>query len=224
MATGALIVVEGAEGVGKTTQIVRLADRMGAEGISHLMVREPGGTTVGDEVRRLVLDSPLGIVPRAEALLFMASRAQLVDEVIRPAVANGTFVLADRFFLSTYAYQVVGRSLDESGVRAANGFATGGLVPQLTLLLDLPIGEGIARASARSPHDRIEQSGDAFHRRVAQAFRDFADPAWQKAHPECGPLSLVDASGDADSVAERVWRVLAERWGETFAGRSESHA
>ena len=116
--TGALIVLEGAEGVGKSTQIGRLASRLRSDGHQVVSVREPGSTLFGDGVRRLLLESDLHIVPRAEALLFMSSRAQLVDEVMRPAIASGTIVLADRFFLSTYAYQAFGRGLaaDEVGL------------------------------------------------------------------------------------------------------------
>ncbi len=220
---GALIVFEGAEGVGKTTQMARLVARLRARGYSHLAVREPGGTSVGDEIRRVLLDPAQRIGPRTEALLFMSSRAQLVDDIVRPAIAEGRIVLADRFFLSTYAYQVEGRQLDETAIRATNSFATDGIVPDLTVLLDLPVGEGIARAAARGEHDRIERSGDAFHARVALAFRMFASPEWQNAHPECGPIQLIDASGNEESVSERVWEALESRFAETFSSRVESY-
>lgn len=223
MQAGGLIVLEGAEGVGKTTQLRRLADRMQQAGIPHVRVREPGGSPVGDDIRRLLLDPAVAIVPRAEALLFMASRAQLVDTVIRPAIARGEYVLADRFFLATYAYQIAGRGLDAAGVVAANDFATGGLVPGMTLLLDLPDGEGFNRISARGEHDRIERSGNAFHAQVAAAFRDFAASAWQAAHPECGPIALVDASGTEDVVSDRIWGALSARWPQTFRLVPESY-
>lgn len=216
MAGGGLIVLEGAEGVGKTTQLRRLAARMQLAGIAHCTLREPGGTPVGDEIRRVLLDPAMQIVPRAEALLFMASRAQLVDEVVRPAIARGQFVLLDRFFLSTYAYQIAGRGLDTDGVRDANAFATGGLAPDLTLLLDLPDGEGFSRISARGAHDRIERSGDDFHARVAAAFREFSGRGWQGRHPECGPVTLIDAGGSEEAVGGRIWGELATRWPETF--------
>lgn len=219
---GALIVLEGAEGVGKTTQLRRLAARMQLAGIAHATLREPGGTATGDEIRRLLLDSALHITARAEALLFMASRAQLVDEVIRPAIDRGEFVLLDRFFLSTYAYQIAGRGLDEDGVRDANAFATTRLVPDLTILLDLPDGEGFTRIAARGAHDRIERSGDEFHARVAAAFRAFTTGDWQAAHPEGGPVRLVDASGSEEAVEERIWTCLAARWPETFSSPAGS--
>lgn len=220
---GALVVFEGAEGVGKTTQLARLVARLRSLAIPHVAVREPGGTTAGDEIRRVLLDPQQRIGSRTEALLFMASRAQLVDDVIRPSIAEGRLVLADRFFLSTYAYQVEGRLLDEASIRATNRFATDGVTPDLTILLDLPVGEGIARATARGEHDRIEGSGDAFHTRVTLAFRAFALPEWQRAHPECGPIELVDASGDEATVAERVWSALERRFAETFFARMESY-
>ena len=224
MARGALLVLEGAEGVGKTTQLRRLASRMHAAGITHLTVREPGGTAVGDEIRNILLESSHHIAPRAEALLFMASRAQLVDEVVRPAIDRGDFVLADRFFLATYAYQMAGRGLDARGVQSSNAFATAGTVPDLTLLLDLPEGEGFERITKRGAHDRMERSGDAFHAHVTAAFRDFATSAWQAAHPECGPIALVNAIGSEDEVEGRIWSLLVSRWPETFLTVSTSHS
>lgn len=220
---GALVVLEGAEGVGKTTQLVRLAARARDAGIGVDVVREPGGTPLGDEVRRLLLDAPLHIVPRAEALLFMASRAQLVDDVIRPSLEAGRVVLTDRFFLSTYAYQIVGRGLEERSIRLTNEFATAGLVPTVTLLIDLPPGAGVSRAAARSAPDRLERSGDAFHHRVALAFREFASEAWQLNHPECGPIALVDGSGNEQEVEDRIWDRLGQVDPETFRVVRGSH-
>ena len=224
MAPGRLIVFEGAEGVGKSTQLRRLAAALEARGVAHRVVREPGQTPAGDEIRRLLLDPASDLVPRAEALLFMASRAQLVERELRPALARGEIVLADRFFLSTYAYQAAGRGLPIDGVRAANALATDGLVPDLTLLLDFPVAEGLARASARGGHDRMERSGDDFHARVGAAFASFARPEWQRAHPEVGPVATVDARGGEADVFARVERELAGRWRETFGSLRESHA
>lgn len=207
---GTLIVFEGIEGAGKTTQLVRLAARLGAAGIAHESYREPGGTPLGDAIRSVLLDPSREITPRAEALLFMASRAELVERALKPALVAGRVVLLDRFTLSTYAYQVAGRGLDEREVRAANVTATAGLVPTLTLLLRLPVGVGAARARRRGTPDRMESLGAEFHERVAEAFGRFEDRAWQAAHPECGPILPVNAQGDADEVEHRVLNLLVE--------------
>jgi len=221
---GALIVLEGVEGAGKTTQVRRLVDRLQQAGIPCRAVREPGGTVAGDVIRTLLLDPVSHLDPRTEALLFMASRAQLVSEVIRPAMAAGEFVVADRFFLSTYAYQIAGRGLPEGAVREANALATGGLVPDLNVLLDLPAVDGLARAARRGDADRMEQSGAAFHDRVREAFVGFASPAWQEAHPEAGPIALVDASGQEDEVASRVAEVVGRRWPTTALAPAGSNS
>ena len=214
---GRLIVFEGGEGSGKSTQLRLLADSLAAAGIAHRCLREPGGTALGAEIRRLLLEREWEIDARAEALLFMASRAQLVVKEIRPALERGEIVLLDRFFLSTYAYQIAGRALPDREVRAANGFATGGLVPDVTLLLTFPVAEGLARAADRSAaHDRMEREGRAFHDRVAAAFETFASAQWQRAHPECGPIVPIEAGGSERDVAVRVREALAARWPGTF--------
>ena len=210
---GRLIVFEGGEGSGKTTQLRRLSAALAEQEVAHLCVREPGGTPLGTEVRHLLLDPASDIEPRAEALLFMASRAQLVAREIRPALERGEDVLLDRFFLSTYAYQIAGHHLDESAIRAANSFATGGLVPDLTILLRYPVNQGLERAASRaSSHDRMEAMGESFHDRVASALATFAEPQWQVAHPECGPIVSVDATGTENEVAQRVMATVNQRW------------
>ncbi len=214
---GRLVVFEGVEGAGKTTQLERLALRLGRHGAQVRMLREPGGTPVGDEIRALLLRPSAQIPPRTEALLFMASRAALVGEQVRPALARGDIVLLDRFFLSTYAYQVGGRGLPEDEVRGANSFATGGLVPDVTVLLTLPVQVGLERAAQRGASDRMEQAERAFHERVEAAFAVFAEPAWQASHAECGAVVAVPAAGTADEVEERVWRVVAARCPEVQA-------
>jgi dTMP kinase len=214
---GALIVFEGGEGSGKSTQLRRVSAVLARGGVPHVCLREPGGTPLGTEVRRVLLDRASDVTHRAEALLFMASRAQLVEREIRPALERGEVALLDRFFLSTYAYQIAGHGLPEDDVRAANRFATGGLVPDLTLLLSYPVTEGLARAARRAAaHDRMEAMGEAFHRRVAAAFATFADPSWQSDHPECGPIVGVDAEGREEDVTERVSAALRARWPGIF--------
>lgn len=220
---GRLIVFEGPEGVGKTTQLGMLGEWLEARCVKHTRVREPGGTQLGNEIRQLLLDPANEIDARTEALLFMASRAALVEQVVGPALARGELVLADRFFLSTYAYQIVGRGLDEAEIRSVNRFATGGLVPDLTLLFSAPAEERSVRQTARGSSDRIEEAGAEFHARVADAFTTFLSPDWQREHPECGPIVAVDAEGPPAEVLERVVALLAERWPSTFTVLDGSH-
>jgi dTMP kinase len=217
MTRGRLIVFEGAEGAGKTTQIRILAERLATAGIPSIAVREPGGTPVGDDIREILLHPEQEITAASEALLFMASRAELVAREIRPSLGAGFVVLLDRFFLSTYAYQIVGRGLPEAEVRAANALATAGLVPDLTLLLDISAAHGLERADARGARDRMEKASDDFHARVANAFREFTDPAWQHSHPECGPIKLIDGAGDEATVNARVRSSLASTFPQPFA-------
>ena len=217
MPRGRLVVLEGAEGVGKSTQLARLAEHLSRAGRPAVTVREPGGTPLGEAIRAWLLDPERDIGPRAEALLFTASRAQLVERVVEPALARGELVLADRFFLSTYAYQIGARGLPEDDVTAANRLATGGLAPDLTVLLFLPAAEGLARAAGRGGPDRLEGEGREFHERVERAFAAFRNPEWQRRHPECGPIVTVRADGSEEAVLSRLLAVLAERWPETFS-------
>jgi dTMP kinase len=211
------IVFEGPEGVGKTTQLRMLSEWLSARGQTVVAVREPGGTPLGDEIRRVLLDPQSDIVPRAESLLFMASRAQLVEREIVPALEAGATVLLDRYFLSTYAYQVAGRGLPHEEIVAANRLATSSLRPELTLLLSLPVGDGLARAAKRGGPDRMERADAAFHERVARAFADFATAEWQAAHPEAGPVVIVNAQGSVKDVFARVLSSLDQRWPGTFS-------
>lgn len=216
MAKGRLIVLEGAEGVGKSSQAARLRDRLTHGGMDVELIREPGGTPVGEQVRDILLSPGRELVPASEALLFMASRAAVTEERIKPAIARGATVVADRFFLSTYAYQIAGRGLPEAGVRAANQLATGGLVPDLVLLLELPLDIAMERARARGTADRIEAATESFHRRVASAFGAFVTPEWQAQHPESGPVLAIDGSGSPDMVENRIFSALRQRFPETF--------
>lgn len=210
MQRGELIVFEGPEGVGKTTQAGRLAAELARRGIGCAHLREPGGTALGEAVREILLAPTQARTASSEALLFMASRAQLMSEKVRPALAAGDVVILDRFFLSTYAYQIHGRGLPENEVRAANQLAVGELVPSVTLVLRLPENDGLARADKRSGHDYMERLGDEFHTRVGTAFEDFITPEWQQRHPECGPVVAIDASGSMDDVFRRVVVAISE--------------
>jgi dTMP kinase len=217
MPRGRLIVLEGAEGVGKTTQLRRLDEWLTATGVSHLGLREPGGTALGNEIRRMLLDPTRHLGARSEALLFMASRAQLMEELVLPALAQGKTVVLDRFFLSTYAYQIAGRGLSELEVRLANALATHETVPDLTVLLRVPAPERARRTTIRGYADRIEQAGDEFHQRVEHAFDSFLDPDWQANHPESGTIVAVDGTGTEDEVFERLVGALARQWPEAFS-------
>lgn len=216
MGRGRLVVLEGAEGAGKTTQIRLLAERLTTAGIPCIAVREPGGTPVGDDIREILLHPEQEITAATEALLFMASRAELIAREILPSFVEGRVVLMDRFFLSTYAYQIFGRGLPEEEIRAANRLATGGLVPDMTLLIDVPLAEGLGRADARGARDRMERADDDFHARVGNAFRQFADPKWQHSHPECGPIKLIDGTGDEKTVHQRIVTHLISAFPQPF--------
>ena len=222
-APGRLIVLEGQESAGKSTQAPRLLRWLSDRGVDAMLVREPGGTDAGEKIRELVLHVPYQLTAAAEALLFMASRAELVDRVIKPALRDGRTVVLDRFFLSTYAYQVAGRGLDAGLVASANALATQGLVPDLTVVLTLSAAERRARLDRRGGHDKIERAGDQFHSRVDAAFEQFLDPAWQASHPEAGPIVGIDGAGSEEDVLNRIAAAVAQTWPETFAASSGFH-
>ncbi|MCI9207637.1 dTMP kinase [Adlercreutzia caecimuris] len=170
-ARGVFITFEGGDGVGKSTQIRFLARFLEEHGRTVLRLREPGGTAVGEALRRVVLDPAHGTMSdRAELLIYEAARAQIVDEVIKPALSRGDIVLCDRFYDSTVAYQGAGRGLDGAFIEAANRFACDGLAPDVTLLLAAPEATVRSRMERRGGADRLEQAGEAFHRRVADGF------------------------------------------------------
>jgi dTMP kinase len=221
---GRLIVLEGPEGAGKTTQLRLLAERLETSGRKVLALREPGGTALGDAIRTILLDSAHEMTPAAEALLFMASRAEIVRLKVDPAVSDGVIVLMDRFFLSTHAYQIGGRGLDEAQVRQANALATGGLVPDFTIVIDVAPSDGLARAASRGKHDRMERSGDEFHSKVAAAFSLFATEEWQRDHAECGPIVKIDGTGEPEVVHKRIAEALAQNLPEEFGMLAETEA
>ncbi|HEX6308863.1 MAG TPA: dTMP kinase [Longimicrobiales bacterium] len=202
------IVFEGVEGSGKSTQAARLSAWLGRLGIGHVLTREPGGTALGEEIRRVLLHS--GAVPdRSELLLVLAARAAFVEQVVRPALARGDVVISDRYELSSLAYQGHGRGLRLDQVRRVNAFATGYLRPDVTILLDVDPQEGAARRSrAGLGSDRIERAGDEFHDAVGRAYRLLSES-------EPG-ISVVSGAGPADAVEQRVRSLLHERFPETF--------
>ncbi len=212
---GRLIVLEGGDGVGKTTQLPLVADALRARQLAVRTIREPGQTAVGLRVRELLLHPDSHISPATEALLFLSARAQVVAEVVQPALAAGEWVVADRFFVSTYAYQIAGHGLDDAQVRSANALATAGLVPDLTLLLTLPETVATSRRADRGQADRLERYGSAFDARVADAYAAASTSAWQATHPECGPIVAVPADGAVDLVTDRLMRAIVEHTSPT---------
>jgi dTMP kinase len=201
-ARGVFIVIDGPDGAGKSTLARRSAERVRAAGFAVEEVREPGGTPLAEAARRAVLDEALAASPVAELFLILAARADLVAKVIRPALEAGRVVVSDRFDLSTTAYQVAGRGLPRQSVLAANALATGGLRPDLTLVLDVPAAVGLARlAGAGRGVDRIEQAGDGLHERVAAAF----------AAARGRGIFHVDATRAANEVERRAWASVRRR-------------
>ncbi|CUS02438.2 Thymidylate kinase [Candidatus Promineifilum breve] len=200
------ITFEGPEGGGKSTQIQMLAERLRRQGYGVVMTREPGGTAIGDQIRDVLHDTAnTAMSPTAELLLYSASRAQHVAEVIRPALAAGQVVLCDRFADSSMAYQGYGRGLDRAMLAALTAIATGGLTPDLTLLLDLDVERGLARRAERGEEmNRLDLEAVGFHQRVRAGYHALAaaEPVrW---------ISL-DADRPVAAVAADVWRVVAER-------------
>lgn len=200
---GRFITFEGPEGGGKSTQVQALAEALRAEGRTVLVTREPGGTPLAEKIRGLVRDERADPpVARSEVLLFLAARAQVVAEVIRPALARGEWVLCDRFADSTFAYQGYGRGIAVDLLRHFNDFATEGLVPDLTVLLDVPPEVSRARLAAReaataTAADRIEQAGAEFHARLRTGFLALA-----KAEP--ARFAVIDASRPLAEVSRQV--------------------
>jgi dTMP kinase len=209
-ARGRFLVLEGPDGCGKTTQIRLLGDRLAKAGVPHVTVREPGGTAVGEAIRPLILRG-VDMPPRSELLMYLAARAALVEERIRPALQDGALVIADRYFLSSLAYQGYGRGLPIVEEMQAVEFATGGLKPDLTILLELSDEDARARSSRRKP-DRIERADPAFRGRVRRGYAELAtaDPG----------IEVVDASGGVRTVHRAILAVLGRTWPETFASGS----
>ncbi len=203
---GVFIAFEGGEGVGKSTQIARAAAWLRDAGRSVLETREPGGTALGRELRRLVLEPDGDVTPRAEALIYAADRAHHVETVIRPALAAGDVVLTDRYVDSTLAYQGAGRGLRVEQARVVSDWASDGLLPELTVLLDLDPEVGLARAGARAELDRLEAASLDFHRAVRAGFLALA-----RAEPS--RYLVLDAADAEDSTADAIQQALGRLLG-----------
>ena len=200
---GFFVSFEGPEGSGKSTQIHRLAASLAEQGHAVWTTREPGGTRAGEMIRPILLGPQAGTLSAwSEALLFTAARAQLVDEVIRPRLQRGELILCDRYSDSTLAYQGYGRGIELESLRQLQAEATGGLAPDLTFLLDLPVEAGLGRIP-RNAKDRLDRETIAFHQRVYAGYHEMAarEPhRWRR----------VDASRAADDVASRILELALE--------------
>jgi dTMP kinase len=201
------ITFEGIEGSGKTTQLLHLFDHLQAHGYQAVATREPGGCPISDTIRTLLLDPENdNMASQTELLLYSAARAQHVIEFIRPALAAGKVVLCDRFSDATTVYQGAGRGLDRTQLEAINRFSADGLVPDMTLLLDYPVEQGLQRARERNrsgnqeSEGRFELEAQAFHQRIRQGYLDLAE------HEE--RVHIIDALGNEREVAERIASVV----------------
>ena len=202
---GYFVTFEGGEGTGKSTQIARLEARLRALGIDPLVTREPGGTPLAERVREALLDPALRPGPLSEALLMEAARADLVANLLRPALAAGRVVLCDRYDDSTLAYQGAGRGLDPALLASLNAAATGGLRPDLTLLFDLDPAVGLTRRSrAAGATNRLDREPADFHARVRERFLELA-------HAEPQRFVVIDAARDPEALERAVWDAFEPR-------------
>lgn len=203
---GVFVTFEGTDGCGKTTQMDRLAARLRDEGYEVVVTVEPGGTRIGDQIRRILLDAAnQELCPTAELLLYFASRAQNVEERILPALARGAVVLSDRFTDSSLVYQGAARGLGEEEVLALDGIACRGLKPDLTVLIDIDLETSLERARSRGlgkAESRMDEQAAEFHRRVREAYLRLAER-------EARRFRVIDGGGDAEMVAEAVWEAVA---------------
>lgn len=200
------ITLEGPEGSGKTSQMPALAEFLGNAGFEVVITREPGGTAVGDQIREVLMNlKNVSIVPRTEILLFLAARAQHVEEIIRPALLAGKIVLCDRYGDSTLAYQGYGHKTNLDTLRALLDFSTGGLKPDLTLLLDIPVDAGFTRKIENcSEWNRLDAYARAFHERVRNGYLELANQEPER-------WVVIDAARDKDVVQNAMQQVVMDR-------------
>ncbi len=202
---GKFITIEGGEGAGKSTMMDKLAGWLNSRGHEVLRTREPGGTVLAEKIRAILLDDQHGeLSALAELLLVFASRAQHLEEMIRPALARGNTVLCDRFTDASWAYQGGGRQMPDKWITALEQMVHGDLQPDLTLLLDLPVEQGLQRATQRGEADRFEQESIMFFERVRQTYR-------ARAQSDQKRFVIIDASGDVNQVWSQIESMLEQR-------------
>lgn len=201
------ITFEGSEGCGKSTQVQRLAARLEQSGVPFLVTREPGGTAIGETIRDLIQFAPhgAGMTAETELLLFEASRAQLVREIIKPALEHGACVISDRFFDSTTVYQGVARKLDRQIVEQLNAFAVGDCIPDITLVLDVDVATARSRMQSPRKPDRMEQEPTEFYEQVREAYR-------QLAKHEPNRVVLIDGTQSPDKIDNEIWKTISSRF------------
>jgi len=197
MKRGKFITLEGGEGAGKSSNIPFIESYLSDRGVRLLMTREPGGTPLSERIREILLDKTQQMTPETELLLMFAARAQHLAQVIEPALVSGTWVICDRFTDATYAYQGGGRGIDRQRIATLEQWVQGDFRPDKTLIFDLPVSAGLARAGLRSSPDRFEQENLDFFERVREAYL-------QRAQAAPGRYAIIDASPDLDSVQRQL--------------------
>ncbi len=218
MPKGLFIVFEGVDGSGTTTQAKILATALEDKGHSVVLTREPGGTPIAERIRQLVLDPALRVMTyRTELLLFAASRAQHVEELIAPSLSAGKVVICDRFTASTLAYQAYGRGLDPTIAEQVNSFAIGECKPDITIFLNLPLEEAQLRRQSRGDAvDRLEEAGERLQALVANGYEEIA-----RSHPDVVSI-VVDARPQQNEIADSILQSLTERWPHLYKAASNT--
>lgn len=206
---GTFITLEGPEGAGKTTQVKLLSQKLDSLGVPHVITRDPGGTPLGKQIRRILLTPGGTVAPMCELLLYQADRAQHVAEVIMPALLEGKLVICDRYTDSTIAYQGFGRDIDMELIKSLNAMSTQGLKPELTILFDLESEKGLGRLHPGG-HDRLEREAIEFHHKVRQGYLTVAKQ-------ESARFEIIDATKALSAVQEDLRRILLERFSDRFS-------
>ena len=200
---GKLITFEGCEGSGKSTQLKLLAEKLDNLGVDYIMTREPGGSAIAEQIRAVILDGKnTAMCDECEALLYAASRVQLLKEVIVPALESGKLVICDRYVDSSLAYQGIARGLGEDFIASINAAALGKYAPDMTIVLDISPEDAFRRKNGADKDDRMEQQGMAFHKKVYQGYRLLAE--------KCPRIRPVDCSGTKYETSDKIWQLFKQ--------------